>query len=589
MLPASDDCDTACSAHSVSRRTFRWRSAPAVAFASLPFVVTFAVVFTVALHKLYPALTHQESSSSSLTDGHDFRSLPVTSSSTTSRSSRRFRFILRRWPSPRRLSALTFATTIALAAVLAELILCEISNLFDPLARTVITKTVVSSLLVLLIIVTPALELRSIIAAAGWNLAPSSPARWRLARFVEAVGMAAWLAAFWWIGQGLPGTHHGHQESGFSGTPLREACLERIGIVGISLMALLAGFASVSSLWQTFGVKVRPVTESDIARREGGLRATRELLESKRSRLRLLERKLSDAPDRGFVGKMIGSIRGNADVEERKALQMEIGGLDTMGRSLATSLSILRGRRSEQWRASTATGRCLRVFSYAFSVYCLYRIVATSAATLRRWWRPETTFSGTDPITNLLALVAKHWDPSLDRLAWSRQIAFFLSGVMLLASFNSVLQTVHFFSRFTPSVLQRYAHANLALLVGQISATYVVSSALLLRSNVPKEVGSVISDALGAPLDSVFVDRWFESWFLTASGLTAGGILVARKVRGAGGAPGVVGAAAAADWDDIDDDEDGYDNHENDDDYDQRHDFRGGQMDLERGRNTKRS
>lgn len=520
MLPAPDECDEGCSSHPLSKR-LPWRSMSSVGLAAVPFMLTFAIVVFIAQQKLYPSLTLQ--SSSTITD--ELRAFSVHRTS---------RPLYRRWPSARRLSAVAFSATIALATVLAELILCEISNAFNPAARTLVLKFTVPLLLILLVVVTPALELQSIIASAGWEFAPSTRAPWRVAWILEGVGLTAWIAAFWWIGQGLPGTHL-HGENVEHGQPLSEACLERIGIIGISLMALLSGFASVSSLWQNFGVRVRRVSESDIARKQSGLDATHELLESKRSRLRALERKLSDAPEQGLVSKMIGSLRGNVDGQERKTLQMEITGLETMSLSLATSLSMLRNRRRDQERVSTATGRVLLFTSYGFSLYCLYRILATSLATLRRWWRPETTFSGTDPINNLLALVAKHWDPTLDRLAWSRQIAFFLSGVILLASFNSVLQTVRIFSRFTPSLLHHPARANLALLVSQISATYVISSALLLRSNLPKEVGSVVSDALGAPLDSAFVDRWFESWFLTASGLTAVGILVARQVGGRGG------------------------------------------------------
>ena len=457
---------------------------------------------------------------------------------------------------------------MALATVLAELILCEISNAFDPVARTLILRWTIWALLVLLLLVTPALALRSLITSAGWQF--RRPSRNQGGRggkgkggiggawILELVGFVAWLLAFWWIGHGLPETddHVGRRRpppAPPQRKSLSEACLERIGIVGISLMALLSGFASVSSLWQTFGVKLRPVTETDMARKQTGLDATHDLLESKRSRMRALELKLSDTPDhhQGFVSKVVGSLlRGNADLHERKTIQMEISGLETMSRSLQTSLSIMRNRRRDQQRASTTTGRFLLLVSYVFSLYCLYRIVATTLATSRRWWRPETTFSGSDPITNLLALIAKHWDPSLDRLAWSQQIAFLLSGVILLASFNSVLQTVQFLSRFTPRILVLAGHDHhqtghhdggrdlLALLVGQISATYVISSTVLLRSHLPKEVGSVISDALGTPLyllHPAFVDRWFESWFLTSSGLTAIGILLLRKVGGGGG------------------------------------------------------
>ena len=59
-------------------------------------------------------------------------------------------------------------------------------------------------------------------------------------------------------------------------------------------------------------------------------------------------------------------------------------------------------------------------------------------------------------------------------------------------------------------------------------------------SALPDEVSSVITEALGAPLEGRFVEGWFESWFLVAVGLTATGVLVSRKF-------------ASTDWDDGDD------------------------------------
>src|SRR5207244_83182 len=105
----------------------------------------------------------------------------------------------------------------------------------------------------------------------------------------------------------------------------------------------------------------------------------------------------------------------------------------------------------------------------------------TAFTTLRRFSSPNTSFSNTDPINNFLAILAKHWDPNIDRAAWSRTISFLLSGIMLLASFNSVAQTFFLFARILPSILH-HARANFALLISQIAATYVISSALLLRS-----------------------------------------------------------------------------------------------------------
>lgn len=229
--------------------------------------------------------------------------------------------------------------------------------------------------------------------------------------------------------------------------------------------------------------------------------------------------------------RVVGTLRGNPDTVERNTLQLEIQGLQTMRTTLQNSLTVLQSRRQTQLRAHTAYGRLLHMFSFAFSVYCLYRITATTFTTLRRFSSPNTSFSNTDPINNFLALLAKHWDPTIDRVAWSRTISFLLSGIMLLASFNSVVQTSFLFARVLPGLLH-HARANFALIISQIAATYVISTALLLRSNLPVEMKSAISDALGAPLEPAFTERWFECWFLLASALTTVGLWAGKRLKG---------------------------------------------------------
>ena len=241
--------------------------------------------------------------------------------------------------------------------------------------------------------------------------------------------------------------------------------------------------------------------------------------------------------------KVMGTIRGSADAQEIKALELEISGLSSMAIGLSSSLALLQNRRATTQRASSPLGRLFFTpVSYGLSLYCIYRILTTTITTLRRKLTSSTdptafTSSTSDPINRVLSLLAKHVDPSLDQLAWSRQISFLLSGIILLASFNSVLQTFHMLTKLLPSLLYQ-AQANLALLIAQISATYVISSALLLRSNLPTEMKSVVSDALGSPLEPGFVERWFDGWFLVASFGTAVGIWVGKKFEGRG------------DWDD---------------------------------------
>ncbi|KAF2016096.1 hypothetical protein BU24DRAFT_422432 [Aaosphaeria arxii CBS 175.79] len=521
MLP-SDDCDECVPDYLVKRRP------SALAISALPFVLTFIIVAVAVSHKLFPLLSGRAQQK----PHHEGAHLPSLSMQKRSPLWKRITI------SSRAIASITFSTNIALSAVLVELILCEISNTINRTTRAAALRVTLPSLMFLLVVVTPALEIHSVISGAGWSVGGANGRQRRMAWILEFLGLTLWLTAFWYMGRGLLGQYL-HEKSYVRDHGISEGCLERVGIIGISLMASLAGFAAVSSLWQTFGVKYRPVTEADIARKQAGLDATRDMLSIKESRLRALQRKMSDAPQEGFMSRVVGTIRGNPDVQERNTLQLEIQGLETMQNTLQNSLLVLQNRRSSQQRSHTVTGRFLNLFSYIFALYCFYRVAATALATVRRFSSPTTSFSNSDPINNFLALLAKHWDPNIDRVAWSRTISFLLSGVMLLASFNSVVQTFMLFAKVLPSVLH-HARANFALLISQISATYVISSALLLRSNLPAEMKSAISDALGAPLEPAFTERWFEGWFLAASALTVLGLWIGKRVKGQG-------------WDDEDD------------------------------------
>ncbi|KAK2052190.1 hypothetical protein LY76DRAFT_598806 [Colletotrichum caudatum] len=497
-------------------------------FSLLPFIATFTAVAAVANQNIFPKLARVH-------DAHDGEDHYLPSHAPPSL---RQAHAEHGQKSPRRrVAAVVFSTTIALATVLGELILSEISDLVSRRAREVGLRFTVPTLLVLLVGVIPFLEIQSVISGLGWKFQRNS--RGKIPQFAWGVLLLAfsgWLFAFWSLGSlvGLDKT-----TTTTAGRGILRACLERIGVIGISLMAMLSGFAAVSSPWHTLGAaserRRRPVTEADISRKAAGLDATNEMLLTKRHRLQALERKASEAQTAssssgGFMGKMMGAVRGmSGDEAEMRALRLEIAGLETMEANLGSSLGVMRSRRAADARAATPLGKLLAVPHYVFSLYCLYRILATMLAMLRRTYYPSSSFSSSDPINRFLGLLARHWDPKLDQTAWARQISFLLSGVMLAASANSVLQTFHLFSKWLPGLLYQ-AQANLALLIGQIAAVYVISAALLLRSNLPREMGSAVGDALEGALEPRFVDWWFEGWFLTSCAVTGLGVWISRKI-----------------------------------------------------------
>ncbi|KAJ4151175.1 hypothetical protein LMH87_011890 [Akanthomyces muscarius] len=462
----------------------------------------------------------------------------------------------------RRVVAWTFGVTVGLAATLGTLILSEILEVGSRAGRGLALRITVPALLFLLVGLVPWLECKSLVNGAGWSLqrSPDSSGR-RVPKFawlMQTALFACWLFAFWKLGSAVPSSavEDLHSKSGGSGggstsddddeAPLQlltRGCLERIGVVGISLMGLLAGFASVSAPWHTLTAvtdrRRRPVTDADVNRKQTGFDATSEMLLTKRHRLQMLERKVADPrfaeakAATGLMGKMMGSLRGTLSAEETeiRGLRVEIAGLETMEANLASNLALMRGRRKADSRAGTAWGRMCLVPSYLFALYCVYRILATTLTTFRRAHSPSASFSSSDPINRFLGLLALHWDPKLDQMAWARIISFALSGVILLASANSALQTFHLFAKWTPGLL-RHAQANLALVVGQVAATYMISASLLMRSQLPLEARSAVGGVLKGALSPVFVDGWFEGWFLTGSAATMLGLWLGRRLSG---------------------------------------------------------
>jgi Abscisic acid G-protein coupled receptor/The Golgi pH Regulator (GPHR) Family N-terminal len=514
MLPTENDCDDCVPMYpkgSPSRTTF----------SALPFALTFLFVAVIVHQKVYPLLSETTKDKPNRSAYSPIS--PQADSPTHSRAKEK--------RISKQISSLAFSSTIAVSTVLTELLLCEISNSFDPATRKIAIRVTVASLLCLLVVVIPLLEIYSFISGAGWNFVGGTKTNTRAVWGLELCGFAIFLAGFWSIGIFLPTVEGAESKDGTS--PIT-ACLERLGITGTLMMALLSGFAAVSAIWQNLTTRTRLLSEADINRKQVGLDATRDMLAGKKTRLRQVQLKLADNPSLGFFQKAIGSIRGNSDMQELKTLELEISGLKTMSTSLKNSLSILQSRRASQLRASTALGRLTNVFAYIFSCYCVYRIGSTMLNMIRRTLHSGPTFTSTDPVTHVIALFARHIYPSLDQAAWARQISFLLSGVILFASFNAVLQTFHLFARFLPGVLQA-ARSNIALFVSQIAGLYVISSALMLRNMMPKEVGGVISDALGTGvLQPAWMEKWFDGWFTGSVMVTMMGIWLSHKIKGDG-------------------------------------------------------
>lgn len=243
MIPLEDDCDECLPEYMVQRGAMK------TLVSASPFLLTFLVVALGVSQKLFPVLSGHTDRKSHHSDAR----LPGAS------SQKRAPLLTALRLNARSLAAVVFSINIALSAVLAELIFCEITNTGNRATRTLALKLILPSLLFLLVVATPALEIHSVVSGTGLDAGGNHKGRRKAAWILDVCGLIAWLAAFWYLGSGLLGTYL-HEESYIHDHTFSEGCLERIGVIGISMMASLTGFAAVSSLWQTFGVKYRPVS-----------------------------------------------------------------------------------------------------------------------------------------------------------------------------------------------------------------------------------------------------------------------------------------------------------------------------------------
>ncbi|KAK7208184.1 Abscisic acid G-protein coupled receptor-domain-containing protein [Myxozyma melibiosi] len=417
-----------------------------------------------------------------------------------------------------------FDLCLATAGVISELVLCEISDWVAPGARFIAWKIATTFLLVMLIVIIP------LLIGYNWFADSTGPAK-RLVLPFTIISFACWLFLFYRIGDYLPLAKHVEGSFWEYTLSFNEECLARVGLIGVSAMGVLSGFGAVSAPYSSFTTKPRSVSEMDISRVRTGIETTEELIRYKESSLKTLEQRLLEKQKTttrsttNLVAKMMSSFRGDSDEKEYASARLELEGLYAMRRSLEGDLRDLTKRYLEQQNEKTILGKIHKSLYFLFAIYCVYRIAATSISR-NPFRRAKTSFSQTDPITHVLALLAQYYDPDLNRQSWARQIGFLFSGIIFMCSISSVLSTFNMVSKALPQALER---ANVALLVAEVLGTYAISTSILLRSNLPKDMSSAVSSALGAPLDTLFVDRWFDTLFLGAAFVSAAGLYIGRR------------------------------------------------------------
>ena len=204
-----------------------------------------------------------------------------------------------------------------------------------------------------------------------------------------------------------------------------------------------------------------------------------------------------------------------------RSLRAELRVLDLVSRQLFVELQSLREGVSAAATARTWYGRLLNLLGYFFSLFCLYKmLLATVNIVFQR-------VNKTDPITRSLSLVLNHVlliDVDDVRL-WSQYLSFLLVGVLVATQIRSFLLLL---MRLFHAYASPASSSAMVLLLCELMGMYFVSSVLLMRMSLPMEYRIAISAVLG-DIEFHFYHHWFDLIFVLSATCSMVGLFLARQ------------------------------------------------------------
>lgn len=408
-----------------------------------------------------------------------------------------------------------FSITFALSCTMFELIIFEILGILHPNSRFLHWKIGLYFILVVLIVVLPIYLSFSVLTSISFVrrkwLLPLTCTLWLI-----------FIYFFWKTGDPFPIL------SAKYGIFTIEQAISRIGVIGVTVMALLSGFGAVNAPYCYMTIFMRPVGQIHISQMERKLMHTMEMIVGKKKRLCVLEKELArSAFTRGGEGqyglfqRIWGSVSfsSNSLKDQISTLNMEIVPLEELSRYLFLELVELRNMKDRLEYSKTWQGQYFNIMGHFFSVYCIWKIfICTINIVFDRVGK-------VDPVTRGIEIAVKYMGFQLDVRFWSQHISFLLVGVIAVTSVRGLLITL---TKFFYMISSSKSSNFIVLLLAQIMGMYFVSSVLLMRMNMPHEYRSIITEVLG-DLQFNFYHRWFDVMFLISALISIAFLWLAHK------------------------------------------------------------
>jgi len=430
------------------------------------------------------------------------------------------RLLYRDYEVKQRYIQVLFATTFAASSAMFELLLATMTGALDAELRGIAWKVDHWTLITLAYTILP--------FAFVWTSVLSLCNGSRRAALACAI---VFLPLFWY-GIYLSGTLIRIDSLDLSADHL----IARIGVFGVTVVAMLSGFGAVNFPFRSIHSLLRTVTQKQVADVEQRLLRTLKLIAGKKRQIlqlwqqdeaRLTAKRVTQSSEgaaslwwrgakallrgaKASLGVLVSVVRvgRRGNDAERRRLIAESQALEAFSHEMFLELDELVQARLCELQAKTFKGRVMNVLGWCCSAVCVYKIVMAMINLLLK-----RGGNGEDPATRLVNLLFVHLRVQLDVAYWVSILSLIFVGYLTFANTRQfVSRLLAVFRLVSTSVTSN----SLALLLSEVMAMYFAACILLTLRFVPRRDRSDLLAMLG-DVDLACVHLHFDYVFLISS------------------------------------------------------------------------